>query len=143
MGGSTVSGLSNREANRGLVIARAMKRRQSVAGITAAIELDAVAFMNDLREKLAQLEVKTEDDLVRVGLRVQSRARSLCPVDTGRLRSSLVMRKGRDGRGFYVEVGTNVSYAPFVEFGTSKMRARPFLLPAVAEAAGYLRQEAG
>ena len=139
---STVSGLANREADRGLVIARAQKRRQSVAGITAAIELDAVGFMRSLRAALEELEVKTEDDLVRVGLRVQSRARSLCPVDTGRLRSSIVMRKGRDGRGFYVEVGTSVNYAPFVEFGTSKQRAQPFLLPAVAEAAGYLRSEA-
>lgn len=140
--GSTVSGLANREANRGLVIARAAARRQKIAGITSAISLDAEAFMRDLRAKLEQLEVKTEDDLVRVGLRVQSRARSYCPVDTGRLRSSIVMRKGRDGRGFFVEIGTNVHYAPHVEFGTTRMPARPFLLPAVAEAAGYLRSEA-
>lgn len=140
--GSTVTGLTNREADRGLVIARALKRRQSVAGLTSAIVLDAEAFMRSLREHLATLEVKTEDDLVRVGMRVQSRARSLCPVDTGRLRSSIVMRKGRDGMGFYVEIGTNVSYAPYVEFGTSKTRAQPFLLPAVAEASGYLRSEA-
>jgi HK97 gp10 family phage protein len=139
---SSVTGLSNRQADRGLVIARARARRASVAGLTSSIVLDPVAFMTSLREALAQLEVKTEDDLVRVGMRVQSRARSLCPVDTGRLRSSIVMRKGRDGRGFYVEVGTNVSYAPFVEFGTSRARAQPFLLPAVAEAAGYLAQEA-
>ena len=141
--GSTVSGLANREANRGLVIARANARRQKVAGITAAITLDAEGFMRDLRAHLAQLEVRTEDDLVRVGMRVQARARSLCPVDTGRLRSSIIMRKGRDGMGFYVEVGTNVHYAAFVEFGTSRMAARPYLLPAVAEASGYLRQEAG
>lgn len=140
---STVSGLGGSEADRGLVIARAAKRRQSVAGLTNAITLDAEAFMRSLRAHLETLEVKTEDDLVRVGLRVQSKARSLCPVDTGRLRSSIVVRKGRDGRGFFVEVGTNVKYAPFVEFGTSKQRAQPFLLPAVAEATGYLRQEAG
>lgn len=139
-----VTGLAgNREVDRGLVIARARRRRQSVAGLTSSIELDAVAFMQSLRTHLAQLELDTEDDLVRVGLRVQARARSLCPVDTGRLRSSIVMRKGRDGMGFYVEIGTNVSYAPFVEFGTSRQRAQPFLLPAVAEATGYLRQEAG
>jgi HK97 gp10 family phage protein len=140
--GSSVSGLSNRQADRGLVIARAIKRRQSISGYTNAIELDAEAFMRDLKAHLQRLEVKTEDDLVRVGLRVQSKARSYCPVDTGRLRSSIVMRKGRDGRGFFVEIGTNVHYAPHVEFGTSKMRARPFLLPAVAEAAGFLRSEA-
>lgn len=98
--------------------------------------------MRDLAAHLAKLEVDTEDDLTRVGLRVQSAARALCPVDTGRLRSSIVMKRGRDGQGFYVQVGTNVHYAPYVEFGTSRMAARPFLLPAVAQATGFLRQEA-
>lgn len=105
-------------------------------------ELDSAAFMTSLRRHLQQMTVETEDDLVRVGLRVQARARQLCPVDTGRLRSSIVMTKGRDGTGFYVEIGTNVNYAAFVEFGTSRMRAQPFLIPAVAEASGYLAQEA-
>ena len=30
-----------------------------------------------------------------------------------------------------VYVGTNVEYAPYVEFGTSKTRAKPFLRPAI------------
>ena len=41
-------------------------------------------------------------------------------VDTGRLRSS-VMSQIKTNEGF---VQTNVKYAPFVEFGTSKMEAR-------------------
>ena len=105
--------------------------------------LDDGKFMRSLRLQLAKLEVNTEQDLTRVGLRVQSVARGLCPVDTGRLRSSIVMVSGRDGKGFYVDVGTNVSYAKFVEFGTSRMAAKPFLIPAVAQAAGILRSEAG
>lgn len=137
-----VTGLAGREANRGLVIARAQNRRAKVGGITNAIMLDAEGFMRDLQAHLSKLEIDTEDDLVRVGLRVQSVARSLCPVDTGRLRSSIVMRKGRDGLGFYVEVGTNVSYAAFVEFGTSRQAAQPFLTPAIAQASGFLRSEA-
>lgn len=139
---SSVTGLGGSEANRGLVIARNLKRRQSIAGVTQSINLDAEGFMRSLQAHLATLEVETEADLVRVGLRVQSLARSYCPVDTGRLRSSIVMRKGRDGMGFYVEVGTSVSYAPFVEFGTSRRRAQPFLTPAIAQASGFMRQEA-
>lgn len=121
---------------------RAASTRRASSSAVSAMELDSGAFMASLKRHLAHLEVKTEDDLVRVGLRVQARARALCPVDSGRLRSSIVMTKGRDGTGFYVEIGTNVNYAAFVEFGTSKMRARPFLIPAVAEASGYLSQEA-
>jgi len=54
-------------------------------------------------------------------------------VDTGRLRASYTWRIGRDARGPYVEIGTDVLYAPFLEFGTRKMAARPHLRPAVNE----------
>lgn len=49
----------------------------------------------------------------------------------GRLRSSYNWRTGQDAKGFFVEVGTNVEYAPFLEFGTVKMEARPHVRPAV------------
>jgi HK97 gp10 family phage protein len=54
-------------------------------------------------------------------------------VDTGRLRASYTWRTGVDARGPYVEIGTNVLYAPFLEFGTRRMAARPHLRPAVNE----------
>lgn len=54
-------------------------------------------------------------------------------VDTGRLRSSYTWRTGEDFRGVYVEVGTNVVYAPWLEFGTRYMQARPHLRPAIDE----------
>lgn len=139
MTGSSVSGLGGGNANRALVIARAAQRRAAVSDYTSAIELDAEGFMRDLAAHLQTLEIQTENDLVKVGLSVQSKARSLCPVDTGRLRSSIIMTRGRDSGGFYVEIGTNVKYAPHVEFGTTRMGARPYLLPAIALASGYLR----
>lgn len=49
------------------------------------------------------------------------------PVDTGRLRQSIGVQK--IGQGHY-RVGTNVQYAPFVEFGTRRTRAQPFMRPA-------------
>lgn len=140
--GSTITGTSSVEAKRARLIGRSSRARAGVAGMTNAIELDSAAFMTSLLHHLQQMEVDSEDALVKVGLQVQSKARQLCPVDTGRLRSSIIMTKGRDGQGFYVEVGTNVSYARFVEFGTSRMRARPFLLPAVALASGYWKSAA-
>lgn len=100
-------------------------------------------------------------DLSRRALRVESAAKRLCPVDHGRLRSSIHWRLGRDARGYYADVGTNVSYALPVEFGTRPhiirpvnkralfwkgarhpvayvnhpgTRARPFLRPALAAA---------
>ena len=46
---------------------------------------------------------------------------------TGRLRNSI--DSAYDGNTAYV--GTNVEHAPYVELGTSKMKKRPFIRPAV------------
>lgn len=52
---------------------------------------------------------------------------TLGAVDTGRLRGSITHAK--DDESAYV--GTNVEYAPYVELGTYKMPARPFLKNAI------------
>lgn len=48
-------------------------------------------------------------------------------VRTGALRNSI--SHATDGSAAYV--GSNIEYAPYVEYGTSKMGARPFIKPAV------------
>lgn len=73
-------------------------------------------------------------DLQRRALQVDRAAKQLCPVDTGRLRSSITNELGQDGDGLVATIGTNVEYAPHVELGTSKMAAQPFLLPALEAA---------
>lgn len=70
-------------------------------------------------------------ELVRRTIRVQRRAKQLAPVDTGRLRSSIAYELGREGLDLVAKIGTNVHYAPHLEFGTSRMRARPYLRPAL------------
>lgn len=40
------------------------------------------------------------------------------------------------GGGDAWQVGTNVEYAPFVEFGTWKMAAQPYFRPAIDQAVG-------
>jgi HK97 gp10 family phage protein len=69
--------------------------------------------------------------LTKKAIMVDRAAKNLCPVDTGRLRSSINWRLGVDGRGLYATIGTNVEYAPYVEFGTRYMAAQPFLRPAL------------
>lgn len=67
------------------------------------------------------------NELDRAALAVESGAKRNTPVDTGRLRSSLVRQEyGRFNR----TVGTNVEYAVHVEFGTIYQKAQPFLFPA-------------
>lgn len=57
-------------------------------------------------------------------------------VDTGRLRSSITYEIGTQGRVLVARVGTNVEYAKHLELGTSRMRPRPFLRPALAKVKG-------
>jgi len=49
---------------------------------------------------------------------VQSGAKKLSPVDTGRLRSSITYDIDPAAMPLWAKVGTNVSYAPFMEYGT-------------------------
>lgn len=84
---------------------------------------------NDLENALTQ-EIITA--LMRGGMIIETDAKRRCPVDTGRLRASLTTDVEREGKTtFVLKVGTNVEYASFVENGTSRMAAQPFLRPAV------------
>lgn len=50
---------------------------------------------------------------------------------TGHLRDLITHETSESEHAVYI--GTNVEYAPYVELGTSRMAARPFLKPAVTE----------
>jgi len=89
----------------------------------------AVTGVTSLRRKL-KLLTPAEKKAIRVeikstGLNIQRRARSRVRVDTGRLRNSIAVETHSDGMG--ARIGTNVKYGPFVEFGTSRSRAFPYL----------------
>jgi len=56
-----------------------------------------------------------------------------CPVKTGRLRNSIDFNVSIFGNKMISEIGTDVYYAGYVHFGTSKMPARPFLQLALTE----------
>lgn len=60
---------------------------------------------------------------------IKDRAQQLVPVDTGRLRDSI--RVNEIGpRSYTVGPGDEVEYADYVEFGTSRMAAQPYMRPA-------------
>ena len=63
-------------------------------------------------------------------LMVERDAKIFCPVDTGTLKRSITHEFISDTEA---QVGTNMEYAPFVELGTNKMAAKPFIRPALAK----------
>lgn len=85
-----------------------------------------VTIQSNRQEVLNRLPDVVEAALEAIGLTAEGYAKELCPVDTGRLRNSI----SHAVEGDAVYIGTNVEYAPYVELGTSRMRARPFLGPA-------------
>ena len=62
-----------------------------------------------------------------MGGKAETYAKQLCPVDTGRLRNSITHAQVDEDTEV---IGTNVKYAPFVELGTKKQKAQPYLRPA-------------
>lgn len=87
-----------------------------------------------LRKALATGDGPVGKAMLRLVLKAEASAKRRCPVDTGRLRSSINHRVEQEGDNIVGIIGTNVEYAPHVEFGTrnadNSVRTEP---------AGFLR----
>lgn len=99
-----------------------------------------------LRRSLKELDdmANYEPTMTDIVLQIERDAKKGAPVDTGNLRASIEsevhLEDADTVAGF---VGTNVEYAPFVELGTSRMGAQPFLRPAVEENRDLIEDELG
>lgn len=106
------------------------------------IRADIVGFRADEAGIRALLKSSpTARMLARKAIRVESAAKQYATgvgggpnVRTGRLRASITWRVGEDDESVFADVGSNVEYAVYVEMGTSRMTARPFLRPALPAA---------
>lgn len=58
---------------------------------------------------------------------IEAKAKAAVAVDTGNLKNSI---QAHELGSFSWEVGTSVHYGPYQEYGTSKMAAHPYLIPA-------------
>lgn len=68
--------------------------------------------------------------LLKTGADIVDLTKQITPVDTGNLRHSYGAVPVTSNE---VHVGTEVEYAPYVEYGTSRMSAQPHLTPAFAQ----------
>ena len=104
-----------------------------MAEIEVKLESNMDAVLEALGEQLGQA-------MIAIGMTAESNAKTEITkavydtpekgyIRTGRLRNSITY--GVDTSEPAVYIGSNVEYAPYVELGTSKMRARPYLKPAV------------
>lgn len=95
--------------------------------------------MADGAEELRRLSADLRRTGVRVGLKarrvvqktatdIQASAKALAPVDTGNLKNSITTTNSVSG--FRAEIGPTANYGIFLEMGTSRMPAQPFMGPA-------------
>lgn len=80
---------------------------------------------------LREINVNIPLALEKCGSVAERYAKAKCPVDTGRLRNSLTHEVDMSQGAVFI--GTNVVYGPYVELGTKRQRAQPYLKPAVVD----------
>jgi len=78
-----------------------------------------------------KIEDRLEVNMNKAVTLVHHDATNNAPVKTGTLKRSLTMRVESEDKFLVGIVGTNLFYAPYQEFGTSRMPAHPYLFPAL------------
>lgn len=113
-----------------------------------------------LNRIIRDADTNTENFLKSIGFSIEARAKVKSPVDTSANANSIYTSTrttdhGLDrsvadslGRDYYslprgtrtkVYVGPTMSYSIYLEFGTSRQPARPYLIPAIEEVSNQLR----
>lgn len=82
----------------------------------------------DLGEAAVGVNVKARAVVRKSAADLEKLAKRRAPKRTGALRDSITSTSS----GLTAEIGPTIRYAPFVEYGTYKMRPQPYLGPATA-----------
>lgn len=84
---------------------------------------------NRIPELIVSVNAAARAAVKRTADDIANTARQLVPVDTGALQDSI--ESSSISIGYEAEVTVGEDYAGFVEFGTRKMAAQPYLGPAI------------
>ena len=86
-------------------------------------------------EAMKGFDLAVQQALTESAILVEGKAVSKAPVDTSRLKQSIT--RIVDKTSAYV--GTNVEYAPYVEFGTRRQKAQPYLRLALSSSISAIK----
>ena len=97
------------------------------------MRFDATVRVEDarLRARIAKLRPGLVAVVAIAAHNVEGRAKELVPVDTGATKNSI--QPTFQSGGLAARIGPSTSYAPFLEFGMHRRRARPFMVPALEQ----------
>ena len=103
------------------------------------IEITGIdAVVAELSGAIDEFERSVNQLIQDAGMTGVGQAVSVVPVRTGHLQDSITY----DSPGYLMsEFYTDVYYSAFVEFGTSKMQERPYMMPAYEVATNKLLQD--
>ena len=91
--------------------------------------IESVKVTSHVKEVIEAKNEAIARALEAIGIQAEGDVAELAPVDTGRLRDSITHEVDESEEAVYV--GTNVEYAAYQEYGTSKMKPHPFLKPGI------------
>lgn len=91
------------------------------------VKVDMRKFIKVCEKLPDMVEKEADREVAQFCKDVVRNAKLRVPVDTGRLKWSI--RQHKDKMGHSIEAGAD--YASYVEYGTSKMRAQPYIRPAI------------
>lgn len=80
--------------------------------------------IGDISEKVAK---RASEAVRKAASDIEAHAKMVVPVDTGTLKNSIQAQSTGE---LSAEVAPHTDYAVYVEYGTSRMRARPYMRPA-------------
>jgi len=83
---------------------------------------------NRFPEIAAKMPEETSKVVRKAAFDIEGWAKAVVPVDTGALKNNIDTKVATDGLS--AEVKTNMKYCEYVEFGTYKMAAQPYMTPA-------------
>ncbi len=97
----------------------------------------SVTFKSNVKAFYDEFDTKVKQCLEVIGLKAEAHAKGIITakgaVETGRLRNSITHQVGEQDSEPCVYVGSDVEYANYVENGTSRMKKRPYLKPAIED----------
>lgn len=97
--------------------------------------MDLFDLADWLEDASKDVKKEIEQEVHKGAKQIQAYAKGLCPVDTGYLRNSISTDVHWQGNTCIGIIGTNVEYAPYVEYGTGIYsslgtgRQTPWLFP--------------
>ena len=101
--------------------------------------IEGLAEVQKLFEDMGDAATEVLDNAAKDGAEIVfNDAKQKVPVDSGKLRDSLILKKSKTKNAkvrsqYYVSKKSGAEHFAPVELGTSKMKAQPFLRPAIDE----------